>query len=382
MHLKRWRVLGLALIALALIVVAALSGGGWYYSGVLKDGALEPDWDTPVLDLEVIAVREGEVTLGVGTLSEEDGPWTKDGIWGLELERGYHQVGAILSINEREVVREFLPLNGDPDLGEMARLDSFSFLGDPREAHGLPFEEVVFSSPLGDFAAWFVDGPRNTWAIFVHGKDSERQEALRMLPTMAGLGLPSLVITYRNDREAPASPDGFHRFGRTEWEDLEAAARYGLDHGAKDFILVGYSMGGAIVINFLYQSSVAGHVKGAILDAPMLDFNATIDLGARQRGAPGILTALGKFIAGARFDIDWEALDYLSRAGDLDVPILLFHGDDDETVPVESSDALAEARPDIVTYVRVPDATHVRSWNMNPVAYEGAVRDFLQGLTP
>ena len=49
---------------------------------------------------------------------------------------------------------------------------------------------------------------------------------------------------------------------------------------------------------------------------------------------------------------------------------------------MESSDALAGARPDIVTYVRVRDATHVRSWNVNPVAYEAAVRDFLQGLTP
>ena len=136
-----------------------------------------------------------------------------------------------------------------------------------------------------------------------------------MLPTMAELGLPSLVITYRNDPEAPASPDGFHRFGHTEWEDLEGAARYALDHGAKDFVLVGYSMGGAIVVNFIYQSSLAGWVQGAILDAPMLDFNATIDLGARQRGAPGILTALGKFVASARFDIDWAEVDPKIRTG-------------------------------------------------------------------
>lgn len=202
-----------------------------------------------------------------------------------------------------------------------------------------------------------------------------------MLPTMAELGFPSLVITYRNDVEAPESQDGFHRFGQTEWEDLEAAARYALDNGAEDFVLVGYSMGGAIVTNFLYESSLTPKVRGAILDAPMLDFNATIDLGARQRGAPGILTKMGKLIASARFDVDWEAFDYLSRVSELTVPILLFHGDADETVPVETSDALAEARPDIVTYVRVPHATHVRSWNLNPISYEAAVRDFLQALT-
>ena len=74
--------------------------------------------------------------------------------------------------------------------------------------------------------------------------------------------------------EEPPSPDGFHWYGLTEWEDLEGAARFSFEHGAEDLILVGYSMRGAIVTNFLYQSSVAKNVRGVILDAPMLDLNA------------------------------------------------------------------------------------------------------------
>jgi len=49
-------------------------------------------------------------------------------------------------------------------------------------------------------------------------------------------------------------------------------------------------------------------------------------------------------------------------------------------VPVETSDALAQARPDLVTYHRVPEATHARSWNIDPEKYEAAVRKFLAGL--
>jgi hypothetical protein len=109
----------------------------------------------------------------------------------------------------------------------------------------------------------------------------------------------------------------------------------------------------------------------------MLDFGATIDLDARQRGLPGFLTTLAKRIAGFRFDIGWSDLNYLSRADELAVPVLLFHGEADETVPVKTSDALAESRPDIVTYERVEGAGHVRSWNVDPEAYEAAVRDFL-----
>ncbi len=201
-----------------------------------------------------------------------------------------------------------------------------------------------------------------------------------MLPTVIELVFPSLIITYRNDEEAPESPDGLYRFGETEWQDLEAAAQYALDQGAEELVLVGYSMGGAIVTNFLYESPLAEQVRGAILDAPVLSFGALIDYGADQRGIPGPLTDLGKAFAGFRFDIDWDERDLLNRADELAVPLLLFHGDADTSVSIKTSKALATARPDLVTYVRVAGATHVRSWNMDPDAYEAAVASFLEDL--
>ncbi len=137
-------------------------------------------------------------------------------------------------------------------------------------------------------------------------------------------------------------------------------------------------MGGAIAVNFLYQSPLAERVGSAILEAPMLDFEATIDWGARDAGAFAFLSASGKVISEVRFPIDFKELNYLKRADELAVPILLFHGDEDPTVPVATSDALAEARPDIVTYVRVAEAGHVRSWNVDPEAYAASVRGFLE----
>ena len=185
----------------------------------------------------------------------------------------------------------------------------------------------------------------------------------------------------------PANPDGYHWFGQTEWKDIEGAAQYALDHGAQELLLVGYSMGGGIVANFLYESPQADRVSGVILDAPTLDFGATVDHGAAQRSVPGlglpipgVLTAVAKAIASARFGIDFEAMDYLRRADELGAPVLLFHGDADRKVPIGSSDALAGARPDIVQYVRNTGVDHVRSWNAGPAAYEAAVREFVGGL--
>lgn len=380
--LSRWRTPVLVLLGVALIAIAALLGSGWYYSDALKDGALELDHDPPTLDLKVLALDEGRLTLAVTPQTKSDGDWTQDGTFGLEWEDGYGRVGSILEIDDRHVVRQFLPLSANPEVGEMARLDSFAFAGDPLEAFGAPFQEVTFTTPLGNYPAWLVDASRHTWVIFVHGKGADRREALRILPTVMDLGLTTLVITYRNDPEAPASTDGSYQYGQTEWEDLQAGADYAIARGAEKLVLVGYSMGGAIVTSFLYRSPLAERVVGVILDAPMLDFGATVDLAASERGLPGVLTAVGKAIFAFRFDVDWGELNYLERADELTAPVLLFHGDADKRVPVEISDALAEARPDIVTYLRVAGAGHVRSWNADPAGYEAAVRTFLERVIP
>ncbi len=84
---------------------------------------------------------------------------------------------------------------------------------------------------------------------------------------------------------------------------------YSIEHGAEDLILVGYSMGGAIVVNFLYRSPLADKVLGVILDAPMINFSNTVELGASERGLPGPLVAVARSIASQRFGIDWGNLN-------------------------------------------------------------------------
>ncbi|MDO8614128.1 MAG: alpha/beta hydrolase [Dehalococcoidia bacterium] len=377
----RWR-RGLAILGLVILVLClAILGGGWYYADALKDGALAVDHDPDELDLRVAAADGTRITLQ-RVSAARDGDWTRDGTFGLEWEGGYGRVGAILNRDGDQVVREFTAVRGVPPAGAPARLDSFAFAGNPLEARGIAFEDVSYSSPLGEFPAWFTPayrpgrpGSGDVWAVFVHGKGAGREEALRLLPAVSGVGLPALVITYRNDEGVPE--DGFYRYGASEWRDLDGAVQYALDHGARRVVLVGYSMGGGIVASFLYRSPLAGRVAGVILDSPMLDFAATVDWGARGSFAPWPVKAIGRAVAARRFDIDWGDLDYLKRAEELNAPILLFHGDADKKVPVATSDELARARPDTVTYVRVAGAGHVRSWNTNPRAYETAVRDFL-----
>ena len=369
----------IAALVLLVIGAAGMGGMGWYYAGEIEEGALAVDRSPETYDLTVKAVAEGSVTLAVTDDTDlEHGDWRQDGVWGLEWDGGYAQVGRIVELTDSEVVRSLTPLSGIPPTGQAARLDTFAFDGDPRSALGIPFDEVTFTSDGAELPAWRIAGSDDTWAILVHGKGSSREETLRMLPLVVDAGMPALAITYRNDEGAPASKTGFYDYGASEWRDLEAAVQYALGQGAKDVVLVGYSMGGGIVASFMYNSDAAGNVARIVLDSPMLAFADVIDYGAERRGLPGILTWAGKTVASVRYGLDWDGLDYLGRSDNLKVPVLLFHGDADRTVHIRTSERLAAANPDMVTYVHVAGATHVRSWNVDRPAYEAAVASFLE----
>jgi hypothetical protein len=226
--------------------------------------------------------------------------------------------------------------------------------------------------------AWLVPARSHTWAIVVHGINSTRQTGLRVVPALHRAGLPTLLISYREDLGAPPSPDGFHHLGLTEWRDLGAAARYALGHGARRLVLIGYSMGGAIVAQFMQRSPLAPRVAGLMLDAPVLDWKDVLSFNATRMGFPSLVAQPLEWAIGARIDADWDSLDALQHPQDFQLPILLFHGTEDDTVPIADSDDFAALLPHRVTYFRVPRAGHTEAWNVDPALYERRLSEFLR----
>ncbi len=349
----------------------------FFYAGQVNDGAFVVKHENPEFDITVRAAGEGVVTLAAK--KDEPDNLRREGTFGLEWGGGYGQVGKILDLHKDRVVREFKLQKGNIRAGINARLDSFSFEGDPSN-RGLPFTEVSIPTPLGPAPAWHVPAAGDTWVVIVHGMDAPRREALRMLPTIRDAGLPALVISYRNDEGAPSSPNKRYGYGHDEWQDVAAAMNYARSQGARRFVLYGFCMGGGIVMAAMQQPEVADQVAGLILDAPMLSLSKILDYRAGLKHLPRPLTVITKEVAARRYDFDWAGFDYLRDVGQLKVPILLFHGDEDRTIPVTTSDELAQRRPDLVTYRRVQGAGHATSWNADPQAYEAAVREFLAKL--
>jgi alpha-beta hydrolase superfamily lysophospholipase len=360
---------------LGCLAAVALGAAGWCLSQALDDQAFGVDHSPSTFDLVVLEVSGGTVTLAPAAGATGDG-WKTPGVYGLAWVGGYAQVSTIERLEPGRVVRRHKVFEGTLRPGLAARVDSFAYPPDPARALRIPFEEVRIPGPLGDLPAWFIDAPGDTFALMVHGQNASRAEMLRALRPLHELGVKALILTYRNDEGAPPAPDRRLHFGATEWEDIEAAAAYALDHGAGRLVLVGYSMGGGIVMSFLYRSPLAAHVSAVILDAPMLDFARTVEFLAPE-ALPDLVIDAGKWFTGQRFEVDWDALDYVTPAAALTAPILLFHGEADDRVPFATSAELAARRPDLVTLRAAAGVGHVRSWNADPASYEAAIRDFL-----
>ena len=386
---RRPRRLAVAALVLLVLAVAVLGGAGWYYAGEIHEGALAVDRSPrPADDDTIVEDVDGDTAVlrRTGEAGDDD-PLRRPETYGLVWDGGAGVVsGTPQPRDDGSVVRTLDVVDGEPPAPGTAADLRTDVWTDPQGAHGVGYENVDIPCLDGACPAWYVHGESSTWMVFVHGKGSTRTEGLRALGPAVDAGLPSLLISYRNDEGAPADPSGRYGYGDTEWRDLEVAVDFALGQGAEHVVLFGASMGGGIVAAFLERSDRADVVAGVVLDAPMLDLDATVDHGAAQRRLPVIgalpdfLTSTAEWLAGRRYDLDWAAVDHLPPDW-LEVPALVFHGTDDDTVPISITDELASGQPHLVQAVRVQGAGHVRSWNVDPGGYERRETAFLACVT-
>ena len=358
---------------LALLVPTSTAGAGWYLATQLLDTD-----SSRAYPVKVHTVSGRRAVLSRTPDLRRPIPL------GLIWPGGYARLGAMLDVNKTTVVREVTSVDrGTLRPGVRGCTTARVFDGDPMSARGLAYSEVIVHGELGDLPAWLVPPTapaQDTWVIAVHGWRAPRSDALRVLPTLASTGMPTLVISYRNDEGAPPSPDRCYHLGDTEWRDLAAAIRYALAHGARDVVLYGWSMGGAIVLNALRRAEEATAVRGLVLDCPVVDWAETLRMHARSLRLPDPWTWASLRLVQRRLGARLAELDQRRHAEHLTVPTLIFVDRDDATVATAPTLQYAAARPDLITLVETEDAGHCRSWNLNPDRYEAALTDFLLRL--
>lgn len=238
-----------------------------------------------------------------------------------------------------------------------------------------------------DPAAQQLPGP---WAIMVHGRGAQRMEAIRALDTAQRMGLTSLLISYRNDREAPASPDGRYGLGFTEWKDVQLAISYAKLRGATRIVLFGWSMGGAICLQTADLSIYRADIAGMVLTGPVVDWFTLFTHHTASRHIPSAITTMaqslitsprGLWLTGLAAPLDLGSLDWITRADQLQTPTLILHSADDEFVPDTASKRLAELN-DRVQMVGFERARHTKEWNVDPQRWESSVLSWAQRVLP
>ncbi|TQJ32144.1 S9 family peptidase [Microbacterium sp. SLBN-146] len=295
---------------------------------------------------------------------------------------GYVKLGSVLSEDAATVKRKLLThVAPNSRLGTNAAFSGWYFER-PDELH-LPYTPELIGSAVGPCPAWlFPAGDSTTWVIQIHGRGTTRSECLRAVPVFHALGISSLVVSYRNDGEAPRSRAGTYALGATEWRDVDAAVAFARRRGARRVILMGWSMGGAIALQVSLNSAHRDLIVGLVLESPVIDWRLVLEYQAKLMHVPTAVTGLA--LEALRHDwvaaggaIPFDRLDVVARAEELRHPMLILHSDDDGYVPSDASHHLVDARPDLVDLEVFEVARHTKLWNYDQERWSTSIRSWL-----
>ncbi|GAB2515374.1 alpha/beta hydrolase family protein [Paramicrobacterium agarici] len=338
---------------------------------------------------KVVHVDASEQTITLSSTPDTRLPG-RYGLWVNRLS-DYVRLGEIVAETPRTVTRRVLS-----DLPDPVRHGGASFSGwyyRDVAALGLPVQDWDVPTENGAAPAWYFpsDAPlARGCAVLVHGRGVQRNEVLRAVPVIRAQGYDCLAISYRNDGDAAASRDGRYMLGQTEWKDVDAAMREAARAGHTRFVLMGWSMGGAVCLQTAARSERTSDIAGLILESPVVDWRTVLRYQARASRIPSLVrdaamwlvgSRLSRLVTGQRIPIDFDRLDRVAHAVDLRHPVLILHSDDDGFVPSDASHALAEARPDLVTLDTFAVARHTKLWNYDSSRWNRTITRWLASLS-
>jgi hypothetical protein len=137
---RRWmrRLLWTALVAVLALALVFFAGGGWYFAGQIRSGALavEPGTALPAYtDVRVVGAAPGLVRLrAIGSQPA----LFKPELDGIAWRGGIGHLGASVAVSGGLVARPLTVVSGSaPRAGQLAGLDTSYFLGDPGTALGM-----------------------------------------------------------------------------------------------------------------------------------------------------------------------------------------------------------------------------------------------------
>ena len=172
-------------------------------------------------------------------------------------------------------------------------------------------------------------------------------------------------------------------FGICEHDDCLKWVDFMVQHFGPEvkIILTGISMGAATVL-MASGKKLPKNVIGVLADCGYSSPKAIIQKVIAQMGLPVKLSyPFVKFAARIYGGFDLEGFSPIEAVKNATVPIIFFHGEDDDFVPCDMSREMYALCPTRKQLVTVPGAGHGLSYPVAPEAYLTALREFFKEET-
>jgi len=227
---------------------------------------------------------------------------------------------------------------------------------DPAAANGIGAQDVWLTARDGTkINGWWLRSEGSLFVtLFLHGNAGNIGHRAPVIREILEAGSDVLIIDYRGYGRSRGHPNE-----RGLSMDADAAYDFVAAQG-KPIVLHGESLGSAVAVELATRRPAAG----LVLESPFSSLRAE---------ANTVLPIIGPLVV-------W-GFDSKSRIGHVRVPLLVIHGDHDQTVPYRLGRELYEAAPGPKTFWTVPGGDHNDLLSVAGPEYRERLRRFYATLS-
>src|SRR5713101_6864106 len=207
--------------------------------------------------------------------------------------------------------------------------------------------------------AWWIAVPQTPLVtLYLHGNAGNVTHRFLQIHEITAAGSSVLMLDYRGYGKSGGSPNEHGLYA-----DADAAYQYLLDRGysARQIILQGESLGTAVAVDLASRKDCAGIVLEAA-------FTSARDV------ANTVLPVIGPLLI--------RGLDSKSKIAKVRAPVLFFHGDRDDIIPLRLGRALFNAAPRPRSFWEVRGAGHNDLVETAGPSYREKLTEFYGQLGP
>lgn len=247
---------------------------------------------------------------------------------------------------------------------------------------GMVYRDINFQTSDGiNLEGWYVDNKKNELVILIHGVDSNKSDGkmLDIAKDIYDMGYKVMSFDLRAHGNS-----GGENLGLTyvERDDLYSSIMFAKSElKIEEIVIYGTSYGATIAVsNALMDDSI----KGVILDSPFYDLPELLVSEVSNRTfIPPFIANLLKFgiIQSIKFLYQIETnkiLDRIHTIENFNSPVLMFHCEADDRIPISHSERISRYLPDNSKFVIFDNCEHAQAYEKNTISFQNEIKDYLQ----